>query len=104
MKTHHLQEGKVADSHIVKVDLDLRPVELGVIHGEAVGLVVDHRDAVNEARPVHALPEFTGKQVDPHDAEYEPEDQTHQQHVHYGGDGADQRVHNHLVTDAGDAR
>ena len=97
MQTHHLQEGKIADSHIVKVDLHFCPVELGVVHGEAVRFVVDHRDAVDEARPVHAFPKFASKQVDPHDAEDEPEDQTHQQHVHDGGDGSDQGVHDHLT-------
>jgi len=95
--THHLQEGEVAESHVVKVDLHLRPVELGVVHGEALWLVVDHGDTVDEAGSVHALPELAGEQVDPHDAEDEPEDEAHEQHVHDGGDGADERVHHHLA-------
>lgn len=97
-RTHHLQKGQVAESHVVEVDLHFCPVELGVIHSEALWLVVDYRDAVDEACSVHALPEFAGKQVDPHDAEDEPEDKTHEQHIHNGGDGSYKSVHDHLVS------
>lgn len=69
VETYHLQEGKVAKSNVVKVDLDFCPEELSVIHGETVRLVVDHRDAVDEARFIHTLPKLASKQVDSHDAE-----------------------------------
>lgn len=36
---------------------------------------------------VDALSKFSGKEIDTHDAEDKPEDQTYQQHVHDGGDG-----------------
>lgn len=39
---------------------------------------------------------FAGKQVNAHDAENQPEDETHQQHIHDGGDGAHQGIHHHL--------
>lgn len=93
-----MQKGKVAKSDVVKVDLNFGPVELGVIHGEAVWLVVDYRDAVDKACSVHTLAELASEQVDAHDAEYEPEDQTHQQHIHNGGDGANEGVHDHLMS------
>lgn len=92
-----MQERQVAESHIVEVDLNFGPVELGVVHGEAVRPVVDHCGAVDEARPVDALAKLAGKQIDAHDAEYEPEDETHQQHVHDGRDGSDEGVHHHLA-------
>lgn len=91
-----MQKGKVAKSHVVKVDLHFGPVELGVIHREALRLVVDDGGTVNEARPVHAFPKLSSKQVDPHDAEDEPEDEADQQHVHDGGDGPNESVHHHL--------
>lgn len=93
-----MQKGKVAKPHIVEVDLHFRPVELCVIHSEALRLVVDDRDTVDEARSVHTLPELAGEQVDPHDAEDEPEDKTHEQHIHNGGDGSYESVHDHLMS------
>ena len=36
------------------------------------------------------------KQVNSHDAENQPEDETDQQHIHDGGDGAHQGIHHHL--------
>lgn len=39
------------------------------------------------ASPVDTLPKFPSKEIDTHDAEYQPEDQTYQQYVHDGRDG-----------------
>lgn len=39
------------------------------------------------ACPVDTLSKFPSKEIDTHDAEDKPEDQTYQQHVHDGGDG-----------------
>lgn len=36
------------------------------------------------------------EQLDAHDGKDEPEDETHQQHVHNGGDGSHQGVHHNL--------
>ena len=99
--THHLQQRQVSQPHVVEVDLHLGPVELGVVQRVALRLVVHHRGVVHEAGAVHAFAELAGEQVDAHDAEDEPEDQAHQQHVHDGWDGADQGVHHHLRTRAG---
>lgn len=96
--TYHLQKRKVAKPHIVKVDLDFCPVELGVIHGEAVWLVVDQRDTVDESRSVHALSKFAGEQIDSHDAEDQPEDETHEQHIHNGGNSSYEGVHHDLMS------
>ena len=51
---------------------------------------------MDESSSVYTLPKLSSKQVDPHDAEDEPEDETYQQHVHDGGDGPNEGVHNHL--------
>lgn len=52
---------------------------------------------MGEAGSVHALSKLARKQVDSHDAEDEPKDEAHEQHIHDGGDGSDQSVHDHLV-------
>ena len=40
--------------------------------------------------------ELPSKEVDPHDGENEPEDQTHQQHVKDGWNRLHQSIHHHL--------
>ena len=91
-----MQQRQVSQPHVVEVHLHLGPVELGVVQRVALRLVVHHRGVVHEARAVHAFAELAGKQVDAHDAEDEPEDEAHQQHVHDGRDGAQQSVDHHL--------
>ena len=91
-----MQQRQVSQPHVVEVDLHLGPVELGVVQSVALRLVVDHRGVVQEAGAVHAFSELAGEQVDAHDAEDEPEDEAHQQHVHDGRDGSQQSVHHHL--------
>ena len=44
------------------------------------------------------LVELPGKELDSHDGEDEPEDDTDEQHVANGRDGLDQCVHNNLKT------
>jgi hypothetical protein len=39
---------------------------------------------------------FSGEELDAHDGEDEPEDETDKQHVEDGGDGLHQGVHHHL--------
>ena len=58
---------------------------------------------MDEARSVHALAELAGEQVDSHDTEDEPEDETHEQHVHDGGNGSNKSVHDHLGSNRQDA-
>lgn len=100
-----MQQSQVSGADVVKVDLDFGPVVLrGVVGGLALGLVVDEGGLVDVAGAVDAAAELSGKQVDAHDAEDEPEDEADQQHVHDGGDGADQSVHHHLNTKRTDYR
>lgn len=93
-----MQKRKVAKPHIVKVDLDFCPVELGVIHGEAVWLIVDQRDTVDESCSVHTLSKFASEQIDSHDTEDEPEDETHEEHIHNGGNRSYEGVHHYLMS------
>lgn len=93
-----MQECEVPCAHVVEVDFDFGPVELCVVHLQTLRLVVDVGSVVDEARSVDAAPELPSEQVDPHDAEDEPEDQTHQQNVHDGRDRPDQSVDHHLET------
>lgn len=94
--SHHLQQREVSGAHVVEVDLDFGPVELRAVHLQALALVVDEGGVVDEAGAVDAAAELPGEQIDSHDAKDQPEDQTHQQHVHDGRDRADQSVHHHL--------
>lgn len=96
--TYHLQQGEVSQAHVVKVDLDVDPSDLvGVEEGHAVTLVVYHGNVEELARGgVDASVVLPRKEVHPHDAEYQPEDEADQQDVHDGGDGTQQGVHHHL--------
>ena len=92
-----MQQSEVSGAHVVEVDLDFGPVEeRGVVERLALRLVVDEGGLVDVARAVDAAAELASEQVDAHDAEDEPEDETHQQHVHDGGNRPDQSVHDHL--------
>lgn len=96
---HNLKQGQVARSHVVIVDFDVDPAGLlrGFFEGHAFAMVVDliHREKLL-CGGVDAAVELPSKQVNSHDAEYQPEDQTHQQHVEDGGNCSDKSVHHHL--------
>lgn len=96
--TYHLQQGQVSQAHVVEVDLDVDPSDLvGVEQGHAVALVVDHVDVEELARGGVDTPVVLPcKQVHPHDAEDQPEDEADQQDVHDGGDGTQKGIHHHL--------
>ena len=79
--SHHLQECQVPCAHIVKIDLDILPSDVGVVcinECKAVWFVIDD---VNEEHLLScfivAVVILSSKQVDTHDAEDEPEDKTH---------------------------
>ena len=96
-ETHHLQQRQVAGAHVVEVDLDVLPARAFVDQRQALAAVVDLVDGEHlVAGGVDAVVVLAGKQVDAHDAEDEPEDEAHQQHVHDGRDGAQQSVDHHL--------
>jgi len=95
--THHLQQSQVPGPDVVEVDLDVLPAAAVVGQVQAVRLVVDDVDGEDLVRGgVDAVIVLPREQVDAHDAEDEPEDEADQQHVHDGGDGAQQSVHHHL--------
>lgn len=98
--TYHLQECQVTCTHIIEVDLHILPANLCVacIHEcKAFCLVVDN---VNFKILLWCLIEavivLPSKQVDTHNTEDQPEDQTHQQHIHNGGNGTHQSIHDNL--------
>lgn len=97
---HHLQQGEVAGAHIVKVDLDVLPPDLSMVHFNeflTLGLVVDH---VNRNVFLCCLivteVVLARKQVDTHDTKNQPKDEANQQHIHNGRDGTHQGVDYHL--------
>ena len=54
--------------------------------------------------PVDALVELAPEELDAHDGEDEPKDETDQQHVDDGGDGVHQGVHHDLNAKMGQTR
>lgn len=85
--TYDLQKREVAQPYIVKVNLHPGPVELSVVHCQTFWFIVHSWGVMDVACPVDTLPKFPSKEIDTHDAEDQPEDQTYQQYVHDGGDG-----------------
>ena len=71
-------------------------VDPGVVLLEALGLVVDDVDVEAVAVGVDALEELAAEELDAHDGEDEPEDETHEEHVEDGGNGVHQSVDNNL--------
>lgn len=98
---YHLQQGQVAFSNIVIVDFDVGPTGLlcGFFEGHAVATIVDliHGELLLRGG-VDTTVELPSKQVNSHDAEDEPENQTHQQHIEDGGNRSNKSIHHHLST------
>ncbi len=70
---------------------------IGVHQGHTVTLVVDHiHGEAFLCGGVDAVVELSSKQIDPHNAEDEPEYQAHQQHIENRGNGTNQCIHYHL--------
>ena len=96
---HHLKQRQVAFPHVVVVDFDVDPARLlrGFLHGHAVAPVVDLVEGEQLlCGGVDAAVELASEQVYSHDAEDEPEDQTHQKHVEDGRNRPNESVHHHL--------
>lgn len=95
-----MQQGEVSGAHIVKVDLDVPPPDLGKVltnEGLTLGLVVDHvHRKVLLSCMIPTVVVLARKQVDPHDTENQPKDEANQQHIHNGRDGTHQGVDYHL--------
>jgi hypothetical protein len=45
---------------------------------------------------IHTLKELATKELNTHDGEDEPEDETHQEHIEDGGDSVHECIHNYL--------
>lgn len=103
-----MQQGQVSGAHIVKVDLDIPPPDLGkVLLNECFALcpVVNLIDGkVLLRRVIEAVAVLARKQVDAHDTENQPKDEANQQHIHNGRDGTHQGVDYHLDQTKGERR
>lgn len=96
---YHLKQRQVALSNVVVVDFDVDPASLlcGLLEGRAFTVIVNLRHG--EKLPcggVDTTVKLPSKQINSHDAEDEPENQTHQQHVEDGGNRSNERVHHNL--------
>ena len=80
-------------SYVVEGDLGVDPRE--VLSG-TLPLVGDLRDVEADVVVVDALVELPAKELNAHDGEDEPEDETHEEHIEDGGNGVHQGVDNNL--------
>lgn len=98
--TYYLKKGQVSCPNIVKVDLHVLPSDLCIVPLHELftfSFIVDIFYFKSDFRSlIKAVVVLSRKQVNSHDAENQPEDETHQQHIHDGGDGAHQGIHHHL--------
>lgn len=98
--SYHLQECQVTCTHIIEIDLNVLPANFCVVCSDeckAFGLVIDNVDMkILLCSLVEAVIVLSSKQVDTHNTEDQPEDQTHQEHIHDGGNGTHQSVHHNL--------
>ena len=93
LKSGYLKESQVGVADVVERDLgvDPRVVLLG-----ALPPVVHLPHLQPPAVLVNALEELATKELDAHDGEYEPEDETDEQHIDDGRDGVHQCVDHNL--------
>lgn len=99
-KTYDLQKSQISCPDVVKVNFHVLPSNLGGVGWHqrfTVCLVVNnfYFKALLSCF-IKAVMIFPGKQVNPHNAENQPEDKADQQHIHNGRDSANQGVDNHL--------
>ena len=84
---------------IVQVGFHLEAIHVSGIPSsqiQALGFVRHQGGIHHPSRIIHAPAKPPAKKVDPHNAEDEPEDQAHEEHVADGWNGLYQRVHHHL--------
>ena len=78
---------------VIEVNFGVDP---GVVFLEALRFVVDLGDGKPLPKVVNTLVELSPEELDAHDGEDKPEDQTHQKHVENGRDGIHQGIHHNL--------
>ena len=90
-----MEECQVRGEHVVEVDLRVDP---RVVRLVALRHVVDDRIVEHLVVVVDALEVSPAEQIDAHDTEDEPEDETDDEHVQDGWYRLDQRVHHNLTS------
>ena len=97
---YHLKKCQISCPNVVEVDLHVLPPDFCVVPLHelfTLSFIVDIFNIKSDFRSlIKAVVILSRKQVNSHDAENQPEDETHQQHIHDGGDGAHQGIHHHL--------
>jgi hypothetical protein len=89
-----LEERQVSVEHVVKVHHRIRPV---LVERQTVRLVEDCRVVDVSIRfGVLAVGELADEQLNSDDGEYQPEDQTHEQHIENGRNCLHKCVDHHL--------
>lgn len=98
--TYNLQESQVSCPNVVKVDFHILPSDLSGVGRHqrfTVCLVVNNLYFKALLRCfIKAVMIFPSKQVNPHNAENQPEDKADQQDIHNRRDSANQGIDNHL--------
>ena len=93
METYDLEKSQVCVTYMVKGDLGVDP---GKVFGSTLPLVGNLRDVETNIVIVDTFVELPTEELDAHDGEDEPEDETHEEHVEDGGDGVHQSIDNNL--------
>lgn len=99
-QTYNLQESQISCPNVVKVNFHILPSDLrGVGWHQSLALCLVVNNIYLKAMLscfIKAVMIFPGKQVNPHNAENQPEDKADQQDIHNGRDSANQGIDNHL--------
>ena len=91
-----MEEGQIGGWDTVKVDHWVGPWVIEVWHFETRLFIRDDRRTDEILLAVFAVVEASAEQCDAHDAEHQPEDEAHKQHVENGGDRLHESVHDNL--------
>lgn len=91
--SYNLKQGQIAVWNIVEVDLRIDP---GIVQRLAIVPAGDDIEADELFVEIDALLEPPHEQVDPHDAEYQPEDETYKKHVEDGRYCLNQSIYHDL--------
>jgi len=95
--TYDLQQGEVSNENVVERDIRHYPrIVVCELHFMTHCLVIDDCVWKLVSIDVDTATVLATEQIDAHDAEYQPEDETDKQYVEDGRDGLDQCVDDYL--------
>ena len=94
-RTHHLKESQISIDDVIEIDPRIFPGEILAQTIQLVGHVLRQIDPIVRSH-VDTFVEFPTEELNAHDREDQPEDETHEQNIEDGRNGADQCIDNDL--------